>query len=175
MWGSQEHLLGVLCIRPVIHIVVVGHHRLVRRYIALYCCQRYYVDFGRGCHSRQRNHCGEFSMAHVTHETHDMCRQGVKPAKRGRSASTNDVERHEFARLWPWHHCQKNERHRSREDPVKIRFGQDVTFSGSAAAVHSVRDVLRSEKISVSLDFLETYHKYFPKGPSYLGTLRGDR
>ena len=63
-------------------------------------------------------------MAHVPRETHGMCRQGVKPTERGRSVSTNAVERHDFAPLWPWHHCQKHERHCSREDPVKVRLVQ---------------------------------------------------
>ena len=82
------------------------------------------MDTGRGCHSRERNHGFELPMAPVTRDTHDMCRKGVKPAERGRSVLSNAVERHNFARLWHWHNFQKNERHRSGEDPVKIRFGR---------------------------------------------------
>ena len=110
-------------------------------------------------------------MPHVTRETHDMCRQGVKTAKRGRSISPNAVKQHNFACLWPWHNCQKNERHRSREDPVKYASVEDVAFAGCLVAIHSIRNVSRSETISVSLDVLETFHECFPKDPSSLGTL----
>ena len=50
---------------------------------------------------------------------------------------------------------------------------EDVAFAGSTAAVHSVWNVSRYETISVSLEVLETSHKYFPKDPSSLGKLRG--
>ena len=63
-------------------------------------------------------------MVHVPRETHDMCRQGVKPTKRGRSVLPNAVERHDFSRLWSWYHFQKHERHCIQEDPVKVRFGR---------------------------------------------------
>ena len=98
-------------------------------------------------------------MAHVPRETHDMCRQGVKPADRGRSVSPNAVERHDFFRLLPWYHCQKHKRHCSREDPAKVRFGRGCRIGRSTAAVHLVRNALRSETISVSLDVIDTPYK----------------
>ena len=83
-------------------------------------------------------------MAHVTRETHDMCRQGVKPAEIVRSVSPNDVDRHDFASLWTSHHFQKNERHCIQEDPVKIRFGRGCCI----CQLHSGRS-LCSERVEV--------------------------
>ena len=52
-------------------------------------------------------------------------------------------------------------------DRIRSKYAsvEDVTFAGSTAAVYSVRNALRSETISISLDVLDTSCKYSPKDP----------
>ena len=109
-------------------------------------------------------------MAHVTRKTHDMCQQGVKPADRGRSVSPKSMERHKFSRLWTGNHCQKTRGIVADRIGSKYVSVKDVAFASSTAAVNSIWNALRSETILVSLDVLETSHKYFPKDLSSLGT-----